>query len=92
MSFVILHSPKNTWKYGAESVSDEHQPSSQAPIVSTPILPRYAARPSTLWDEAVMSLSGIRRLLGTLSPSSLNPQPKGRFRVKGLKYNVSILQ
>ena len=34
------HSPKNTWKYGAVSVCDEHQPSPQLPIVSTPILPR----------------------------------------------------
>ena len=60
------------------SVDAAHHPSSHDPNFSTPIRPRYDERPSTFLDEAVMSLSGIRRVFGTLRPNSRNPQPEIR--------------
>lgn len=74
------------------STTDAHQPSFHVPIVSTPILPRYAARPSSFWEDAVMSSSGILRSLGTFRPSSLNPQPKVKNAITAFKLEKEISQ
>ena len=70
-----IYPPKYTLINGLESLSAAHHASAYAPILLIPMRPRKARELLFSCVDDVMYLSGMRLVLGSLTPSSLTLHP-----------------